>query len=242
MCRDIQKYAEIVRNLRGGAPALGDGPNTVSESTVSNTELSEFFFCPHRVPGRELSEFLSAYYLCEKANSPSFSQNSPSLPRNSVSSLPPKTPHFGTPRKKVYVRLISWGRTQKRDPHKLFRDDFWGVPNGQLFVPQKVSRLLFFSRPYFFRVSWCSGCVFQQALLQTPKTKMRYQKSGFSRTPKKVEVKGVGVEGRSGRRVHRASRGQSRSKSRSKGWELEGPESALEKPRKISSNEKVTQK
>ena len=36
---------------------LGSGPNTVSGSTVSNTELSEF---------------LSAYYLCAKANSPSF--------------------------------------------------------------------------------------------------------------------------------------------------------------------------
>ena len=32
----------------------------------------------------ELSEFFSAYYLCAKANSPSFSQNSPSLPQNSV--------------------------------------------------------------------------------------------------------------------------------------------------------------
>ena len=42
------------------------------------------FFGPHRVPGRELDEFLSAYYLCAKANSPSFSQNSPSLPQNSV--------------------------------------------------------------------------------------------------------------------------------------------------------------
>ena len=62
---------------------IGNGPNTVSESTVSNTELSELF-CPHRVPGRELSEFLSAYYLCAKANSPSFSQNSPSLPQNLV--------------------------------------------------------------------------------------------------------------------------------------------------------------
>ena len=30
--------------------------NTVSENTVSNTELSEVF-APHRVPGRELSEF-----------------------------------------------------------------------------------------------------------------------------------------------------------------------------------------
>ena len=44
-------------------------------------------FGAHRVPGSELSEFLSAYYLCAKANSPSFSQNSPSLPQNSVSFL-----------------------------------------------------------------------------------------------------------------------------------------------------------
>ena len=53
-------------------PLFRNGPNTVSESTVSNTELSEFFG-PHRVPGRELSEFLSAYHLCAKANSPSSS-------------------------------------------------------------------------------------------------------------------------------------------------------------------------
>ena len=46
-------------------------------------------FGPHRVPGRELGEFLSAYYLCAKVNSesPSFSQNSPTFPQNSVSSL-----------------------------------------------------------------------------------------------------------------------------------------------------------
>ena len=67
-------------------PIFGNGPNTVSASTVSNTELSEFFSA-HWVPGSELSEFLSAYYLCAKANSPSFWQNSPSLPQNSVSSL-----------------------------------------------------------------------------------------------------------------------------------------------------------
>ena len=66
---------------------LGDGANTVSGSTVSHTVLSEGFWA-HCVPGSELSEFLSAfYYLCPKANSPSFSQNSPSLPQNSVSSL-----------------------------------------------------------------------------------------------------------------------------------------------------------
>ena len=62
-------------------------PNAVSESTVSHTELRESFW-HHRVTGRRLSEFLSAaYYLCVKAKSPSFSQNSPSLPHNSVSSL-----------------------------------------------------------------------------------------------------------------------------------------------------------
>ena len=58
------------RGLRVGRSK--DGLNTVSESTVSNTELSEFV-CLHRVLGRELSELLSAYYLCDKANSPSFS-------------------------------------------------------------------------------------------------------------------------------------------------------------------------
>ena len=58
-------------NFLSAHPNFGNGPNTVSESTVSNTELSEFFG-PHRVPGRELSEFLSAYSLCAKANSPSF--------------------------------------------------------------------------------------------------------------------------------------------------------------------------
>ena len=46
-------------------------------------ELSEFV-CPYRVLGRELSEFLSAYYLCDKADSPSSSQNSPSLPQDSL--------------------------------------------------------------------------------------------------------------------------------------------------------------
>ena len=56
---------------------------SIGSPTVSNSELSEFFG-PHRVLGRELSEFLSAYYLCAKANSPSFSQNSPSLLQNSV--------------------------------------------------------------------------------------------------------------------------------------------------------------
>ena len=57
----------------------------VSESTVSNTELGEFFD-PQLVLGRELSEFLSAYYLCAKTNSPRLSQNSRSLAQNSSES------------------------------------------------------------------------------------------------------------------------------------------------------------
>ena len=56
---------------RSSCSSPRNGPNTVSENTVSNTELSEFFG-PHRAPGTKLSEFLSAYYLCAKANSPSF--------------------------------------------------------------------------------------------------------------------------------------------------------------------------
>ena len=67
--------AESLRKIRGNLHKkrsfIGNVPNTVLESTVSNTELSEFF-CPHRVPGRELSEFLSAYYLCAKASSTEF--------------------------------------------------------------------------------------------------------------------------------------------------------------------------
>ena len=39
-----------------------DGLNTVSESTVSNTELSKLFG-PHRVPGREVSEFVSLFFV-----------------------------------------------------------------------------------------------------------------------------------------------------------------------------------
>ena len=45
-----------------GPRGIGNGPNTVSESMASKTELSEFFG-PHRVPGRELSEFLSAFFF-----------------------------------------------------------------------------------------------------------------------------------------------------------------------------------
>ena len=54
------------------------------KGSMSSSSVSQSVFCPHRVPGRELSEFRSAFCLCANANSPSFSQNSPSLPQNSV--------------------------------------------------------------------------------------------------------------------------------------------------------------
>ena len=57
--------------------------------------ISEFF-CPHRVPGRELSEFLSAYHVCAKAKSPS-------LPPNSVSSYSSETVLS-----KQYSATVSW--------------------------------------------------------------------------------------------------------------------------------------
>ena len=43
-------------------PSVRDGLNTVSESTLSSTQLSELSG-PRRVPGRELSECFSAYIL-----------------------------------------------------------------------------------------------------------------------------------------------------------------------------------
>ena len=62
----------------------GDGPNTVLENTVSSTDLSRIFR-PSPSSGREITEFLSAFNLCAKANSPTFSKTS--LTQNSVSSL-----------------------------------------------------------------------------------------------------------------------------------------------------------
>ena len=57
-----------LRESCSGFREFGDGPNTVLESTVSNTELSESL--PHQVPGTD-TEFLSAFHLCAKTNSPS---------------------------------------------------------------------------------------------------------------------------------------------------------------------------
>ena len=64
-----------------------NGPNTVSESTVSNTELSEFFG-PHRVRGANSVSWAQPIICVPKrTHRVFFSQNSPSLPQNSVSSL-----------------------------------------------------------------------------------------------------------------------------------------------------------
>ena len=88
---------------------------------------TEWVFGAHWVPASELSEFLSAYYLCAKANSPSFSQNSPSLPRNSVrlsefpspkqysrNSIPP--PSFGYSYSGRWVHFLVTIRS--REPQK----------------------------------------------------------------------------------------------------------------------------
>ena len=57
--------------------------------TRFQTPNSVSFFGPHWVPVSEVGEFLSAYYLCAKANLPSFSQKLEltELRQNSVSSL-----------------------------------------------------------------------------------------------------------------------------------------------------------
>ena len=77
-------FPEFFRNFFRKVPAvLGYGPETgrirfrgvrfQTPNSVSFLGLTEF-----------RGECLSAYDLCDKVNSPSFSQNSPSLPQNSV--------------------------------------------------------------------------------------------------------------------------------------------------------------
>ena len=101
-------------------PLLGNEPNTVSGSTVSNTELSEFFGA-HGAPGSELSELLSAYDLCAKANSPSFSPELTefaaelcefSLPKQYSRNSIPSVPYLRT------VRVHFLSPCRKRSPAK----------------------------------------------------------------------------------------------------------------------------
>ena len=68
---------KILQNLHHTKPQhtfFGNGPNTVSESTVSSTELSEFLLAFTEFWGESHSEFLSEYHLCAKANSQSFAE------------------------------------------------------------------------------------------------------------------------------------------------------------------------
>ena len=97
--------------IRQRRTVFGNRPNTVSESTVSNTELSEFFG-PRQVTGRELSEFLSAYYLCAKANSPS-------LPQSSVS------PHFQNSTLETVLRPFAKYSLQGDRMEDLLRSSLW---------------------------------------------------------------------------------------------------------------------
>ena len=50
---DVQTQCHVSYSTVIWGINVGDGPNTVSESTVSNTEHSDLF-CSHRLPGREL--------------------------------------------------------------------------------------------------------------------------------------------------------------------------------------------
>ena len=61
ICRMLKMKHAVLQDC-GFLLVSETGRIKVSESTVSNTELSEFFG-PHRLPGSELSEFLSAYYF-----------------------------------------------------------------------------------------------------------------------------------------------------------------------------------
>ena len=61
---------------------------------------------------------------------------------------PTRNTPFWVPRKK-FMCLISWERTHKRDPHKLFGGDFWGQKGGpkRAIFGHKKSSLLFFFLP-----------------------------------------------------------------------------------------------
>ena len=56
----FQRDSDLIRS-RCHMSEMGGGPSTVSQSTVSTTKL----IGPRRVPGRELSEFLSIYDFWE---------------------------------------------------------------------------------------------------------------------------------------------------------------------------------
>ena len=149
-----------------------NGPNTVSGSTVSNTELSEFFGA-HRVLGSELSEFLSAYYLCQSELTEFFAELTEfaaelsefSLPKQySQNSIPPvasnlscgfpSIPGIGpgvAPRIVVFVLLKSWDaipRMEFRIPRTAFR-----IPKAAPRIPRNSPRAprngLFTPRAFF---------------------------------------------------------------------------------------------
>ena len=65
--------------------------------------------------------------------------------QNKLFAPPPKNPFFGPG--KEFMCLISWERTQKGDPLKLFRGDFWGQkgdPKRAILGHKKLSLLFFF--------------------------------------------------------------------------------------------------
>ena len=102
---------------------IRDGRNAISESTVSNTELCEFFGF-RRV---HLSEFLSALYPYVKANSQSFSRRAHRvLPRTqrvlSFESLPSresKQYHAHVLQQEIILGLLMIGHKVPENPETL---------------------------------------------------------------------------------------------------------------------------
>ena len=138
--RIISKISFDGNNLwADGSVQSETGRIRFSESTVSSTELSEFFLALTEFPGTELSEFLSAYYLCANANSPSFlaeltefaaelsefsspkqySRNSiPPVPHSKESRI---SPSLGTGLGRLSLSEILWGSWAPRLRETLVR-------------------------------------------------------------------------------------------------------------------------
>ena len=66
-----------------------DRPDQTNDRGEERGSVTEFLCTGSTASNTELSEFLSAYYICvqTRTHRVSLSQNSPSLPQNSVSSL-----------------------------------------------------------------------------------------------------------------------------------------------------------
>ena len=115
---------------------LKTGPNTVSESTVSDTELSEFFG-PRRVPGENsVSSSQPIIRVPKRAHRVFFSQNSPSLPQNSV-----RLSEFSSPKQysRCTVFRYRFLMVSKIALNKRETKTRWWLQQRQSYLPIKTS-------------------------------------------------------------------------------------------------------